>query len=617
MCGISAIIHPKETHRVRETLERMNAAMAHRGPDADGVYTNQNIGLGHRRLSIIDTENSANQPMLSFNKKWVIAFNGEIYNYVELKANELQGVSFQTESDTEVILELFQKYGIECLSKLKGMFAFILHNIETAETFVVRDRYGMKPLYYSMQNDVYFIASELRALLASDAVPRKLNRSALEEYIETQTVCAPNTLIENVQLLEAGHYLHFNKNETTKHCYYRLLDDTSYELSDKKSSEKLLRTTLRESVAQHMRADVPFGAFLSGGIDSSLLVGLMSEVQSEKINTFQISFEEEAFDERKYAQLVAKKFNTQHHEINLSANAFLKDIPAAIAAIDFPSGDGPNTYAVSKAAKEAGITVAISGLGGDELFAGYPVFQYMQSIEKSFLLRLSYPLRKSASALLNSISSSRSLRKKAELLGLPKANLASAFPLVRNVWKTNELITRTTKHFEIENNFNFIFEKKYPLLNRVSAAEIESYMQHVLLRDSDQMSMAHSLEIRVPFLDHQVVELATHLSTNLKNPTSAKKFLTETFADLLPHEVVNRKKMGFTLPWSVWMKNELREFTEEGFNELYKQDVINEKVLRKSWNKFILGNEEKSFISFWHLSVLGHWMKNNRIIFEA
>ncbi len=617
MCGISAIIHPKETHRVRETLERMNAAMAHRGPDADGVYTNQNIGLGHRRLSIIDTENSANQPMLSFNKKWVIAFNGEIYNYVELKANELQGVSFQTESDTEVILELFQKYGIECLSKLKGMFAFILHNIETAETFVVRDRYGMKPLYYSMQNDVYFIASELRALLASDAVPRKLNRSALEEYIETQTVCAPNTLIENVQLLEAGHYLHFNKNETTKHCYYRLLDDTSYELSDKKSSEKLLRTTLRESVAQHMRADVPFGAFLSGGLDSSLLVGLMSEVQSEKINTFQISFEEEAFDERKYAQLVAKKFNTQHHEINLSANAFLKDIPAAIAAIDFPSGDGPNTYAVSKAAKEAGITVAISGLGGDELFAGYPVFQYMQSIEKSFLLRLSYPLRKSASALLNSISSSRSLRKKAELLGLPKANLASAFPLVRNVWKTNELITRTTKHFEIENNFNFIFEKKYPLLNRVSAAEIESYMQHVLLRDSDQMSMAHSLEIRVPFLDHQVVELATHLSTNLKNPTSAKKFLTETFADLLPHEVVNRKKMGFTLPWSVWMKNELREFTEEGFNELYKQDVINEKVLRKSWNKFILGNEEKSFISFWHLSVLGHWMKNNRIIFEA
>ncbi len=617
MCGISAIIHPKEKRLVRETLERMNVAMAHRGPDADGVYTNQNIGLGHKRLSIIDTENSANQPMLSSNKKWVIAFNGEIYNYVELKANELQGVSFQTESDTEVILELFQKYGVESLSKLKGMFAFIIHNIETAETFVVRDRYGMKPLYYSMQNDVYFIASELRALLASNAVPRKLNRSALEEYIETQTVCAPNTLIENVQLLEAGHYLHFKKNETTKHCYYRLLDDTSYELSDKKSSEKLLRSTLRESVMQHMRADVPFGAFLSGGIDSSLLVGLMSEVRGEKINTFQISFEEEAFDERKYAQLVAKKFNTQHHEINLSANAFLKDIPAAIAAIDFPSGDGPNTYAVSKAAKAAGITVAISGLGGDELFAGYPVFQYMQSIEKSFLLRLSYPLRKSASALLNSISSSRPLRKKAELLGLPKANLASAFPLVRNVWKTNELITRTTKHFEIENNFNFIFEKKYPLLNRVSAAEIESYMQHVLLRDSDQMSMAHSLEIRVPFLDHQVVELATHLSTNLKNPTSPKKFLTETFADLLPYEVVNRKKMGFTLPWSVWMKNELREFTEEGFNELYKQEVINEKVLRKAWNKFILGNEEKSFISFWHLSVLGHWMRNNRITFEV
>ena len=617
MCGISAVIQTNATLEVRSILERMNAAMIHRGPDAGGIYLNENIGLGHRRLSIIDTESTANQPMLSSNKKWVVAFNGEIYNYVELKANELQGISFQTESDTEVILELFQKYGVESLSKLKGMFAFVLHNLETSETFVVRDRYGMKPLYFSMQNGTCLVASEIRALLASEVVPRKLSRIALEEYIETQTVCAPNTLIENVQLLEAGHYLHFKKNETTKHCYYRLLDDLSYELSDKKNAAELLRSTLRETVRQHMRADVPFGAFLSGGIDSSLLVGLMSEVRSEKINTFQISFEEEAFDERKYARLIAKKFNTDHHEINLNARSFLNDIPSAIAAIDFPSGDGPNTFAVSKASKEAGITVAISGLGGDELFAGYPVFQYMQSIEKSFLLKLSYPLRKSVSLALRSISSNRSTRKKAELIGLPKANLASAFPLVRNVWSAGELIPRTKKHFEIENNFNFIFEKNAPLLNRVSAAEIESYMQHVLLRDSDQMSMAHSLEIRVPFLDHTVVELATHLSNDLKNPTSPKKFLTETFSDILPHEVVNRKKMGFTLPWNIWMKNELREFTEEGFKVLYEQHVVNEKVLQQAWNKFLLGNEEKSFISFWHLSVLGHWMKNNTITFEG
>jgi asparagine synthase (glutamine-hydrolysing) len=616
MCGISAIIQYGGENPIQDVLQRMNKQMAHRGPDADGHYINENIGLGHRRLSIIDTEQSANQPMLSSNKNWVIAFNGEIYNYVELKANELQGVLFQTESDTEVILELFNKYGTEAISKLKGMFAFILHHIPTNETYAVRDRYGMKPLYFSFQQQGCFIASEIRALLASELVPRKLNRSALEEYIETQTVCAPNTLIEHVQLLEAGHYLHFNKNETTKHCYYRLLDDTSYELSDKQSSEELLRSTMRESVSQHMRADVPFGAFLSGGIDSSLLVGLMSEVRSEKINTFQISFEEEAFDERKYAQLVAKKFGTDHHEINLSAHEFLKDIPAAIASIDFPSGDGPNTYAVSKAAKQAGITVAISGLGGDELFAGYPVFQYMTSIEKSFALKLSYPLRKSVSLLLSSISSNRSLQKKAELLGLKQADLSHAFPLVRKVWNANELLTRKTKHFEIEKNFKFIFEKNAPLLNRVSAAEIESYMQHVLLRDSDQMSMAHSLEIRVPFLDHNVVELATHLSQNLKQPTSPKKFLTEAFADILPDEIVNRKKMGFTLPWSVWMKNELKEFTESGFQELYKQAVVNEKVLKNAWSKFLMGSEEKSFISFWHLSVLGHWMKNNQINFE-
>jgi asparagine synthase (glutamine-hydrolysing) len=617
MCGISAIVQYKNGLPVREALERMNNKMSHRGPDAEGVYINESLGLGHRRLSIIDTVQSANQPMLSSNKKWVIAFNGEIYNYVELKANELNGIPFQTESDTEVILELFNKFGTEAISMLKGMFAFVLHHIPTNETFIVRDRYGMKPLYFSVQKNGCFIASELRALLASEFIPRKLNRSALEEYIETQTVCAPNTLIENVQLLEAGHYLHFKQNEISKHCYYRLLSDTSYELSDKKSAQELLRSTMKESVEQHMRADVPFGAFLSGGIDSSLLVGLMSEVRNEKINTFQISFEEEAFDERKYAQLVAKRFNTQHHEINLSATEFLKDIPSAIGAIDFPSGDGPNTYAVSKAAKEAGITVAISGLGGDELFAGYPVFQYMSSIEKSFILKLSYPLRKTVSLLLSSVSASRSLQKKSELLGLKHADLASAFPLVRKVWNANELLTRKTSRFEIEKNFKFIFEKNAPLLNRVSAAEIESYMQHVLLRDSDQMSMAHALEIRVPFLDHQVVELATHLSNDLKFPTSPKKFLTETFADLLPNEVVNRKKMGFTLPWSVWIKNELRDYTESGFQELYDQEVANERVLKNAWGKFLQGSEEKSFISFWHLSVLGHWMKNNSIKFES
>lgn len=616
MCGISALIQYKADLSIRNVIERMNNKMSHRGLDSSGYYFNENIGLGHKRLSIIDTEQSANQPMLSSNRNWVIAFNGEIYNYVELKANELQGVQFQTESDTEVILELFEKYGTEAISKLKGMFAFVLHHIPSNETYVVRDRYGMKPLYYSIQKQGCLVASELRAILASDLVSRKFNRSALEEYIETQTVCAPNTLIEKVQLLEAGHYLHFKQNEISKHCYYRLLSDTSYELSDKKTAQDLLRSSMKESVEQHMRADVPFGAFLSGGIDSSLLVGLMSEVRSEKINTFQISFEEEAFDERKYAQLVAKKFSTNHHEINLSANEFLKDIPAAVSAIDFPSGDGPNTYAVSKAAKEAGITVAISGLGGDELFAGYPVFQYMTSIEKSFALKLSYPLRKSIALLLSTVSSNRSLRKKAELLGLRQADLAHAFPLVRKVWNANELLTRKTKHFEIEQNFRFIFEKNAPLLNRVSAAEIESYMQHVLLRDSDQMSMAHSLEIRVPFLDHNVVELATHLSNDLKYPTSPKKFLTETFADILPDEVVNRKKMGFTLPWSVWMKNELKEFTESGFQELYNQDVVNEKVLKNAWSNFLMGSEEKSFISFWHLSVLGHWMRNNQVNFE-
>ncbi|MGZ4043856.1 MAG: asparagine synthase (glutamine-hydrolyzing), partial [Bacteroidia bacterium] len=562
MCGITGILSQNLNLEKREGIvQGMNKCLAHRGPDNDGIWNGEDITLGHRRLSIIDLSPESNQPFFSFDNRYIIVYNGELYNYRDLRL-QLQRSAygtvevpyfFKTSSDTEVILAAYIRWGKQCLQYFSGMYAFAIYDTKEKELFIARDRMGVKPLYYYYDKDIFIFASEIRAIIKSGVKDFKLDRDILGEYFMYQTVFAPRTIIKGIKMLMPGHYIEIKGHEATITQYYNLnkiqgaAGNLSYENICAKVNELLAL-----SVQQRLIADVPFGAFLSGGIDSSAVVGLMAKVSSEKIQTFNISFDESEFSESQYARLVAKKFNTQHHEIKLTPSDFLKQLPEALNAIDHPSGDGPNTYIVSKATKQAGITMALSGIGGDELFAGYDVFKRMNELrKKGWLNAIPIFVRKAGGAMIKIKKRSVSGNKIAELLSEPEINFNSAYPLNRSVFTQKELnvLLKDANPFErIKEIVSEVPQMKDHFLSAVSLSEIETYLQNILLRDTDQMSMAVALEVREPFLDHKLAEFVLSVDDEHKFPHTPKKLLVDSLGDLLPPEIVNRPKMGFTLP---------------------------------------------------------------------
>jgi asparagine synthase (glutamine-hydrolysing) len=366
-----------------------------------------------------------------------------------------------------------------------------------------------------------------------------------------------------------------------------------------------------------MVADVPFGAFLSGGIDSSAIVGLMSKVSSEKVQTFNISFDESEFSESKYAQLIAKKYNTNHHEIKLSPNDFLKQLPEALAATDHPSGDGPNTYIVSKATKNAGVTMALSGIGGDELFAGYDVFKRMMNLQKkSWLNALPSVARRAAGYVIKIKKRDMGGYKIEELLSQPTINFKSAYPLNRSLFTIQELEKLINKPLPFA-NINQIVSKvpqvENHLLSAVSMSEISTYLQNILLRDADQMSMAVALEVREPFLDYKLIEFVLGVNDVHKFPHSPKKLLTDSLGDLLPAEIIHRPKMGFTLPWQQWLKQDLKSFCEKNITLLEEKKLFKSGSIENLWKRFLSGDNLVTWSRVWHLIVLNNWLDENRI----
>ena len=539
MCGISGVIGIASSEEAGKVLDAMNGAISHRGPDDCGSFVVPGVALGQRRLSIIDLSSAGHQPMISTDGNLVLVFNGEIYNYRELK-QELKEYPYQTQTDTEVILAAWQKWGPECVHHFNGMFAFVIWDKERNETFLFRDRLGIKPLYYYQKERSLLFCSEVRGLLMSGLVPRKLNRTALADYLRYQTVHAPETMVEGVKMLLPGHYIQISKGEMTTSPYWSPEKNYSRESEGKPYEEvkKDVHHLLQQAVARRLVADVPFGAFLSGGIDSSAIVGLMSQVATHRVKTFSVSFEEEAFSEAKYAAAIAKKFNTEHTEINLIPDDFLELIPAALQAMDHPSGDGPNTFVVSKVTKEAGITMALSGLGGDELFAGYDVFKRMHTLHQyQWLSTVPLALRRMAGRSLRVVKPSAASTKLNELLSLPSWKLSDAYPITRQVLPDDYLLQLTGSGTTLEDNrvqqmletsiqMQECNESMLPLLSQVSVAEIGTYMQNTLLRDTDQMSMAHALEVRVPFLDYELVEYVLGVPDSYKYPSSTIKYHT-------------------------------------------------------------------------------------------
>lgn len=616
MCGISGIFQ-FDQRSARPDISLMTNAIRHRGPDAEGVYKDDHVSLGHRRLSIIDLSEAANQPFEDISGRYVIVFNGEIYNYKEVK-QELRSHQFRTNSDTEVILASFKEWGVDGVQKLKGMFVFVIWDRQEKKMFLFRDRMGVKPLYYFLNSGFFLFSSEIRGILASDLVQRKLDRTALIDYFSFQSFSFPDSPVSEIRQLEAGCWMEISDKGIKKGKYWALGQDAPGDINaDKDSVHSRIRELFSKAVERRLVSDVPVGAFLSGGIDSSAVVAMMAEHTTPV--TFNITFEEEGFDESGYAALIARKYNTKHHVISLTNQDFLDEIELGLDAMDCPSADGINTYVVSKAIRNAGLKVALSGIGGDELFAGYPFFKTAKRIQDSRgWLDLLKPIRK-VGGHMATMSSSPKIQRIASMLKEESLDVASLYPHLRRIITPEYLSGFSHLNSDIDTGVEKTLDAvranilKLPILSQVSVCEYLGYTQNTLLKDADQMSMAVALEVREPFFDHDLISYVLNVPDNLKYPVYPKSLLVESLGAALPPEIVHRRKQGFLFPWPVWMRNELRSFCATRIENISKRDFIKGEVVIDWWNRFLKGDKHIRWTEMWMLVVLEHWLSRNRI----
>lgn len=655
MCGIAGILGSLAEERVESALRSLVSALAHRGPDDHGCQLlsvgngnargGRKLGLGNTRLAILDLSGAGHQPMQdSSTGNWIV-FNGEVYNFKELRERlgvrseqpsvvghppSVSNGDWYSQTDTEVVLRAYARWGRDCLRQLRGMFAFGLWDVRREELFLARDRLGIKPLYYYAGNGLFVFASEVRALLKSGLVPPKLDRLSLWQYLGYQSVPAPRTLIEGVRMLPPGHSLIVTGQGVAREaCYWDLLGSVSPEArgATAHDARRQVGKLLREAVELHLVSDVSVGVFLSGGIDSSALVGLVRELGHDP-KTFSVVFSEAKYSEASYSRKIADRFHTDHTEISLSERELLDQLPEAIAAMDHPTGDGINTYVVSSAVREAKIKVALSGLGGDELFAGYPSFGRLERAE-GFHRFWSYapaPVKTFAGGAVRAFGKSVGTEKMAALLE-GDGTLANSYPLMRQLLSPAqrlallessvvEAVGASLDPYVSLLQQAFARHAQAGLISRISYAEARTYMHDVLLRDTDQMSMAHGLEVRVPFLDHKLVEYVMGLPDVCKRPDATpKRLLVESLGGLLPDDIVRRRKQGFALPFELWMRGTLREFCAArlGFDRLGGRGIFRPQALANFWKAFLSGRRDVSWSRLWVLVVLEEWLERNSV----
>jgi asparagine synthase (glutamine-hydrolysing) len=631
MCGIAGILDFKQIPVDPAAIRRMTDAMAHRGPDATGFFSEGPVTLGHLRLSIIDLSSAANQPFTDASGRYVIVFNGEMYNYNEVKPL-LAGYPFETTGDTEALIAAYAKWGPDCLGYFRGMFAFAIWDKQEKELFIARDRMGVKPFYYSFNEERLVFASEVRGILASGLVKRQINEKALADYFSYQSIGYPYSLIEGIEQLEAGSWAKIKEGRIEKKVYWDVTTFSTarattfpsapgFDPGDRLKVQGRIRELLLQSIERRLVSDVPVGAFLSGGIDSSAIVGLMAAAGNTRPNTFTISFTEKEYDESHYADLIAKKFNTHHTSVLLKPTVFLDELTAGLDAMDTPSGDGINTYVVSKAIAHKGMRVALSGVGGDELFAGYSYFGFYPKLQGvKWIWSLPGTLRSLvADSLFSGPGSGRKERIR-QILKAPSCAIEEVYPILRQVLTPKTInrilaapgsLSATALRQDLESKAANL--EKLPLLSQVSAAEYLGYTQHTLLKDTDQMSMASSLEVREPFFDQDLVEFVLSVPDSIKRPQYPKSLLVESLKPLLPDEIVFRKKQGFVFPWNEWIKNELRDFCGTHIRKMAERPFIKGDALLRLWEDFLRGDKDIRWMEIWLFVVLEYWLEKNDV----
>jgi asparagine synthase (glutamine-hydrolysing) len=592
MCGIAGQYN---YFKKLENQSNILQSMSHRGPDTQAFWEDEQVVLFHSRLSIIDTSISANQPMIDLTGRYVLVFNGEIYNYRQLKA--MLNYNWQTTSDTEVLLVWLVKYGEMRLDELEGMFAFAFYDKQKKELLMSRDRFGKKPLYIKQTKKTFSFASELRTLLVMHPESAYTTPHEISNWLYWQTIPEQSTLFPEISQLKPGSYLKITQDNSIQGDFCNWQNPVIKDIEEKECLTEL-QFLVRKAVQKRLVSDVPFASFLSGGVDSSIITALAAQELGTELNTFTISFDENEFSEHRIAAEVAVRYQTKHHEIRLKPKDFLDEIENGLAATDHPSADGLNTYVVSKQTRKAGFKMALSGIGGDEWFLGYPYFKALDAWKKRKALTYLSPF-----AMLFPFQ----YRKGFEIVNHLDLG-AGAYSYQRILFDSYTL----TSVFGLPKPDLNSIQSKFP--DNMSARSIEEwkyYSQPVLLRDSDQYSMAVGLELRSPFMDQKLVDFALSLPNQLKVGNKSKHLLIEAFKDLLPTSVYNRPKQGFTLPWEVWMRNELSNFCSQRIQSFSKR--IDQPKLISEWQKFLKQKSQFSWSRWWGIVAIEDYLIRNEI----
>lgn len=616
MCGIAGVVGRHD----KSGLSRMLGAIRHRGPDDSGEFHDEAVSLGMNRLAVLDLSKNAHQPMVSQNGRFVIVYNGEVFNYNEHKS-ELTGVvpNLRSHSDTEVVLELFSALGTQSFSKLRGMFAMGIWDKLTGTLYLVRDQFGIKPLYYTIRQDTLIFASELRAFAALDRSSTLVSHDSVHQLLSLGYVVPPHTIYKDIFLLEPGHYLQWNGSKSSIVKYWDLDPRPDIPVSELDAIASV-KSLVEKSVNEQLVSDVPLGVFLSGGLDSSVMVAALRNQGVQRISTFSVGFDGagESLDESEDALVTAKHFNTDHHHLRISGHDVLNKFSHFISGVDQPTFDGLNTYLVSDYAKR-NVTVALSGLGSDEIFSGYSIDRKIVNGLQSSPLHSVLSISKGIWKQFPSIISTR-------LQGLyTRSSLVSHYTSwgeINSEHQVNVLHPNSRAEQEALHRIAYWDTSAYgQKLQRVARLHLKTFMAGRLLRDTDALSMIHSLEVRVPFLDVRLWEYLFYLPQNLKlssykvkrykqyegdvsyQEAKVKSLLYQAFEKELPENFLARSKRGFKIPLDKWLRGELHEILNDVLSS--SSTLLEKKELRSLLAGFNAGTVNWS--RMWLVLVLEAW----------
>ena len=628
MCGILGYLG-KRTFSA-ESFGRALDVMANRGPDDRGIFEAPEVLLGHRRLAILDLSPAGHQPMVSADGRYVIVFNGEVYNFADLRKRlEAEGVGFASNSDTEVILALYARKGPACLDDFRGMFAIAIWDTVEKTLFLARDRMGIKPLYVWRFPGGLAFASEVKALRALPGGPTEIEPEAVAQYLLWGSVPEPLTIAKGVECLPPATWMLWNSASTcaTRYTYWHFpgtdqspntkhKSPNTYLYSSRAEALEALRPLLLDSVRLRCISDAPLGAFLSGGVDSSSVVSLIRAAGQQHIHTFSISFPQTPLDEAPYALRVAERFETHHTNVAVSEQMVRDELDGFFAAMDQPTGDGVNTYLVSKFARQGGLTVSLSGLGGDELFAGYSTFRRALDWEP-WLRRVPGPIVGAATSIGRRTCSRWA---KLEYLAPPGAPVGRLYAASRGLFTLSQ--TRQLLHPDVLAATSLSLAAGSPVpatpgvpsgldtLHATMALELRRYMHNQLLRDSDVFGMAHSLEIRVPLIDHTLAEALFQTAPAAIIGHTPKALLMDALPAPLPRACTHRPKMGFAMPFDAWMSAPWKPEIEAKVAEV-SSTILRSAPTREVWTDYLEGRLHWS--RAWALLVLSRSMEGSHI----